>query len=276
MKKVVVELQEHPDYQDAIEYFLEMAENYHGHAKNIAGQTGDHAQSNVGQDPAFTTAYRNMRTLLERFANDTSMQPIFNATDDIYTDVQNDSELKAWFHELDSYIRKVLQEPGYVYEENCDSEARRLKENGKGFFSERYRPHREAWINAVQNWFTAYADDPLNVQLGEDVKRLTKNLVLDSDGKLTYKPHLLNDIRSVILPELLNYIGYVPVPRIEYTDKQFDLVIENLTLEAANLLPNVIEMEARNYFKLSPYGSINNDSRHSFMIDFSQVQASRL
>lgn len=94
--------------------------------------------------------------------------------------------------------------------EDCDEEARRLRSDGKGFFSERYRPHRERWTNAVEHWFRACmcpsrashaldladekpfidADDPLNVQFGEDVKRLTKQLALDSEGKMTYKPHL--------------------------------------------------------------------------------------
>lgn len=51
------------------------------------------------------------------------------------------------------------------------------------------------------------------------------------------------------------------------------VVIENLTLEGANLLPNVIEIEARNYFKVSPYANIKDVSKHSFMVSFSQVQA---
>jgi hypothetical protein len=41
-----------------------------------------------------------------------------------------------------------------------------------------------------------------------------------------------------------------------------DVVIENLTLESQNLLPNVIEIEARNYFKVSPYEQIKDQSKH--------------
>lgn len=49
--------------------------------------------------------------------------------------------------------------------------------------------------------------------------------------------------------------------------------IENLTLESQNLLPNIIEFEMRNYFKMSPYSEINDVSKHSFYISFAQVQA---
>lgn len=39
------------------------------------------------------------------------------------------------------------------------------------------------------------------------------------------------------------------------------------------LLPNILEFEAKNYFKISPYSAIKDQSKHSFWISFSQVQA---
>lgn len=94
------------------------------------------------------------------------------------------------------------------------------------------------------------ADDPLNKQFGEDWKTLTKDLLLDGEGNFKYKPHLWSDVRGVILPALLSNVGYVPIPRIEYTDNMLDLVIENLTLESQNIIPNIFEIEARTYHKV--------------------------
>ncbi|TKA56236.1 hypothetical protein B0A53_01526 [Rhodotorula sp. CCFEE 5036] len=54
--------------------------------------------------------------------------------------------------------------------------------------------------------------------------------------------------------------------------KDVDLVVENLTLETANLLPNIFEIEARNYFKLSQFDQLGDVSKHSFWVSFSQVQ----
>jgi len=94
-----------------------------------------------------------------------------------------------------------------------------------------------------------------------------------STGNLKYKPHLVQDLRHVIIPSIAKQIGYIPIPRAEYQDKQFDIVIENLTLEMANLLPNMVEIENKNYFRLSPYDNQGDFQQHSFMIGFSQVQA---
>jgi hypothetical protein len=65
----------------------------------------------------------------------------------------------------------------------------------------------------------------------------------------------------------------VPIPRIEYTDDSFDLVIENLTLSGKNLFPNIVSVEAKNYFKFSPYNTIQDDSSHDITLHFGQIQA---
>lgn len=157
--------------------------------------------------------------------------------------------------------------------DECDRDGRQLKESGKKFWDHKYAGHRENLFHAVEEFFYAYNEDPLNKQLGVDVKNLVKNLALDGDGNLKYKPHLIQDLRHVIIPSIAKQIGYIPIPRAEYQDKQFDIVIENLTLEMANLLPNMVEIENKNYFRLSPYDNQGDFQQHSFMIGFSQVQA---
>ncbi|GAA5960221.1 hypothetical protein JCM21900_000554 [Sporobolomyces salmonicolor] len=274
LKKVVVENQRHKDYQDAIEFFLDKAEHYQVHAKEATKQSGGTAAS-VRHDSDFQRAQHELRTLLERFANGASMQPIIDAINQLYTDAANDQELTNWFHELDGYVRQCLQEPGYIMKDEADRRGRELKDSGKRFWDPKegkYAPHKDRLFDEVEQFFTSYADDGLNQRLGESVKNLFTDLLFNSDGNLEYKPHLWGDIRSVILPSLFQQVGYVPIPRAEYTSKDVDLVIENLTLETANLLPNIFEIEARNYFKLSPYDNLGDVSKHSFWISFSQVQ----
>ena len=51
-------------------------------------------------------------------------------------------------------------------------------------------------------------------------------------------------------------VGYLPIPRIEYTDDSWDIVIENLALSGKNLFPNIVSIEAHNFIKFSPYNVI--------------------
>jgi len=272
LKKVIVECQKHQDYQEALSWFLSTFETYGSHGRTLAdhhaGKAGD-----VVEDPSLKRASSELRTLLERFANNKSLDDVFGAVDQLATDAQNDEELRAWFKDLDSYVRKTLLEPGYIISPDCNNQANRLQESGRRFFDDKYAGHKNALFDSVQAWFVAWSDDPLNKRFGTDWKRLTKDLLFAEDGSLSFKPHLWTDIRKVIAPALINHVGYIPIPRIEFTDNQMDLVIENLTLQGANILPNIISVEAHNFLEFSPYDAIPDNNSHDFKFTFSQIQA---
>lgn len=275
LKKVVVECQEHKDYQDAMQWLLDTAENYTGHAKNIASHGADSA-SNVAQDPAYNQATLQFRTLLERFANNQSMQPLIDAIDRLYSDAQNDQELRQWWSQVNDYAHSALLEPGFLLDDESDKQARQLQDSGKYFFNDKYKGHFDSFSNEIQTFFLAMGDDPLNQRFGEDWKRLVKDLLFDDAGDLTYKPRLWNDIRRVVAPAIFSNIGYIPIPRCEYADNKIELVIENLVLQGENLMPNRIFLDARNQFDFSPIPSLNSklDSHHHTMrVQLSQIQA---
>lgn len=272
LKKVIVEQQQHDDYNNAIDFFITQFYNYKGRGQDIANQ-GANKGGDVRSDPAYANAEMALRILLERFANNTSMQPIIDSINQLYKDADNDPELSKWWSEAGKYIRRVLQEEGYVMQDQCDEDGRRLRESGKQFWDEKYRGHREDLFESIEDFAHAYNEDPLNKKLGVDIKNLIKSLLYNKEGGLTYKSHLVSDIRHIILPEVIGKSGYWPVPRAEYQDNQFDIVIENVTLELANILPNLIEITNRNHFKLSAYDALGDYQEHEFKIGFSQVQA---
>ncbi|KAH7327708.1 hypothetical protein B0J17DRAFT_680633 [Rhizoctonia solani] len=272
MKKVIVECQKHEDYQGAIRWFLSAIESYHGHSRNMAA-TGQDSAKNVTSDPSLRLATRELRTLLERFANGHSMDPILDATGALWDDAQKDEDLRAWFRKTDEYVRRVLLEPGYVLQPQCNDRGNEIREEGHRFFDHKYKAHKDNLFDSIQRWFTAMGEDPLNKRFGEDWQRLTKDLLFDANGSLTFKPTLWSDIRRVILPAIVEQVGYIPIPRVEYTDNQLDLVIENLTLQGKNLFPNVVEIEAHNYVKFSPYRAISDEQVHDLTLSFGHIQA---
>ncbi|KAL7423409.1 hypothetical protein Q5752_000989 [Cryptotrichosporon argae] len=275
LKKVVVECQQHKDYQQAMSWLLDTLDSYKGHAKHVANK-GANAAQDANSDPALTGAVGGFVELLERFANGRSVSHIQDAIDQLYTDARNDDELRAWWSKADDYIHRALLEPGFILDDSSDEEARQLKESGKYFFQDKYRDHWNRLWDEVKAWFIALADDPLNHRFGEDWKRLVKDLLFDHEGNMTFKPKLWADIRHTVLPQLIRQIGYVPIPRAEYSDEKIDLVIENLVLSGPNLFPNVVVVENHNYFKFSPYDNINktlDTNHHRFRVGLSQIQA---
>jgi hypothetical protein len=103
---------------------------------------------------------------------------------------------------------QVLLEPGYVLEPACNNRTNELKESGRRFFGDKYRDHFDNIFDSIGNWFKAMGEDPLNARFAEDWGRLTRDLLFDSEGSLKFKAHLWNDIRTVILPTLVDKVFF--------------------------------------------------------------------
>ncbi|KAG6890844.1 hypothetical protein C0992_012483 [Termitomyces sp. T32_za158] len=262
----------HDDYQEAINWLLAYIGAYATEGRKKAQEHRKDVRA-VGEDKSLKRSIREIRTLLERFANNESMESIVDAFNVLRDDAQRDKELRDWFKELDTYVHQVLLEPGYVLDPACNDRAVQLRESGRRFYDVKYKGHFDRLFNSTGNWFKAMGEDPLNKQFGEDWARLTHDLLFDSDGSLKFKKDLWNDVRHVILPQIIDQVGYIPIPRIEYTDDSLDLVVENLTLSGRNLFPNIIALEAHNFLRFSPYASIADESRHRFTLTFGQMQA---
>ncbi|EMD31027.1 hypothetical protein CERSUDRAFT_120157, partial [Gelatoporia subvermispora B] len=271
-KKVILECQKHKDYQASMEWLLNFLEEYAGHGKTVAAQ-GKDAHQQATSDNSLQQATSELRALLERFANGMSLDVIGDAMRALYDDAQQDEELRNWFHQCDAYARRVLLDAGFVLEPKCNDEANQLRESGRRFYDDKYKGHFDNLFSSMGDWFRAMGDDPLNKRFGQDWARLTKDLLFDNEGSLKFKPELWMDVRKVILPSIIDRVGYVPIPRIEYTDDALDLVIENLALSGRNLFPNVVSVEAHNYMKFSPYNAITDEAHHEFILTFGQIQA---
>ncbi|KAI0296913.1 hypothetical protein B0F90DRAFT_1953317 [Multifurca ochricompacta] len=271
-KKAILECQKHNDHQESIRWLLSMIEEYAGHGRHIASEAKE-AGGKVADDDVLRTSTVQIRTLLERFANGKCMDIIFDAINNLIDDAKNDEEFRKWFQSVDTFSRKVLLEPGYVLESKCNSDGREIRDSGRCFYDEKYKAHFDRLFDSIGTWFSAMGEDPLNKRFGDDWARLTRDLLFDSEGSLKFKPDLWMDIRKVILPSIVDRVGHIPIPRIEYTDESLDLVVENLTLQGRNLFPNIVSFEVNNFMKFSPYNTINDVSHHEFTLMFGHIQA---
>lgn len=160
LKKMVVEIQGHQDYQRAIETLLQLAERYAGHSKDLAVQSKG-TVAGAHQDDALQLAeadlkvcfigfknehiqmLTNIKTLLERFANSTSSDDLIDSINQIYKDADRDPELKNWFKSLDAYVRRCLQQQGYIMEDASNEEWNRIYDHGHDLLRGRYRGHTD-------------------------------------------------------------------------------------------------------------------------------------
>lgn len=213
----------------------------------------------------------DLKVLIERFANSTSMDDLFDSINQIYTDADRDPELKNWFKSLDTYIRMCLKEQGYVLKDAANAEWDRLYDAGNFLLRERYRNHTNRVVDEVKFLADQFEQDAQNKAFGDAMNKLFTDLGNDENGKPTFKKHLVKDLSSVILPGIFENVRYVPIPRIEYSDPMADAIIENLVIEGDNLAPNVFEFSSDNFFRWGRK-TIKNSNKNKVMMSVSGIQ----
>jgi len=270
LKKMVVEIQGHQDYQQAIDTLLYLAETYSGHTKDIAHQTTGTVKQAHG-DTHLQSAERCLKTLIERFANNTSSDDLIDSINDIYRDADKDPQLKGWFRKVNTYIRKVLKEQGYILKDASTDEYNKLYDEGKFLLRDRYRDHTDRVLDEFKFMGDQFAADPQSQRFGSSVQKLFTELGNDENGKPVFKKHLVTDLTSVIVPGIFENVRYVPIPRIEYTDPMMDAIVENLVFESDNFFPNILEIGNDSYFRWGRK-SITSKNRQSFMVSVSGIQ----
>ncbi|AEO69099.1 uncharacterized protein THITE_2053088 [Thermothielavioides terrestris NRRL 8126] len=268
LKKMVLECQQHPDYYQAIETLLDLAEEYGGHANRLAkGGSGTvkDARSSLVQ------AETDLKTLLERFANGTSSDDLWDSINTIYEDADRDPQLRNWFKSLNTYIRRCLKEQGYILEDDSNVQWNRLYDEGNYLLRDKYRGHTNRIADEIKFLADQFDQDPQNKAFAASLTKLFNDLGNDEDGKPTFKPHLVRDLTDVILPAVFEKVAYIPVPRIEYSDPKFDAVIENLVLESDNFMPNLLEIYSENYMRFGRK-NVAGKRKHSVDVKVAGVQ----
>lgn len=213
----------------------------------------------------------DIKTLLERFANSTSADDLIDSINTMYRDADRDPELKGWFTSLDRYIRKCLQQSGYIMQDEANEEWNALYDKGNFLLRDRYKNHTDRVLDEFKFFGQQFDEDPQNKRFAATMQKLFTDLGNDENGKPTFKPHLLKDLSNVIVPDLFERVRYVPVPRIEYTDPQMDAIIENLVIESDNLAPNSFEFGSDNYFRWGRK-TVTSANKNKVMVSVSGVQ----
>ncbi|KAI9719898.1 MAG: hypothetical protein M1828_006028 [Chrysothrix sp. TS-e1954] len=270
LKKMIVEVQGHQDYQRAIESLLRLAETYQGHAKDVGSQSAGSAKG-AHTDAGLQSAEADLKVLIERFANSTSSEDLFDSINQLYRDADRDPELRNWFKQMDTYVRKCLKEQGFVMQDAANTEYNQLYDHGNFLLRERYRNHTDRVLDEVKFIADQFDQDPQNKAFAQSMNKLFLDLGNDENGKPTFKPHLLKDLSEIVIPGIFEHIRYVPIPRIEYTDPMVDLIVENLVIEGDNLAPNVFEFGSDNYFRWGRK-QIASKNKNKVMMSVSGIQ----
>ncbi|EIE81696.1 hypothetical protein RO3G_06401 [Rhizopus delemar RA 99-880] len=273
LQEVLGQIQKHSDYQGAIETLIGLIKTWSGRVSQVSGEVKSRAKEQDNTAHYREQAEREFRNLVEAWAQGHSLDSLLNGVRDVMNDVKQDDNLREYYHNVVRYVERLVREPGYATKDESTEEGRKLMDHGREVLHGNYDDHLRYLSDESRRYMKFMAEDEVSREINDRITAIHRDLWMDRDGNPAFKPHLLNDMRKTLLPAFMDEIRYIPVPRIEYSDKQFDVVVENLVISGDTLLPNVFDTKVESFNSFSLRSEYSKPSSQSLMVRMSEIQA---
>lgn len=248
LKQAVSKLRERTDYTDSVSTITQLIKRHAVIYASAAEETAAAAQENAEANEDFRKAVEQFWNLLRQFGDAEEWDKLKEKFHDVLRHAENDPEFERLMGDVASSLQDMLTDPAFF--DSAPAKLDELKEKSEQVGS-------EAGIRKDMDDFLAQAKRALrSVPPDNEVSKLvnaTKKLQHDVyNAYKDKKADLPVDIANVFFPMVLRMIQYIPIPRLEVSAPEMDLLIENLILEPgrtvnySSFLPYRINLLTRN------------------------------
>lgn len=248
--------QDNEDYHDAANTIFNILHKWIHKSLDTAGDVNtDTSLESFIDDPTpdqhLIKSIRSIRSFIERLAGGKSLDDFFATLRVCGVDIQQDDALRKLFDELLDYLRRSVDERGYVNSEEAAKTREDLKKRWKKL-SNGDAPEHKKWRDDFAKLSDEAAQFRDAFSAGEDTKRIQRaQAKLGSDIEQSFftatsegaqvalgaAPWVWQDMFQVYLPRLTSMLKDIPIPRTEYKDDDVEIVLENIDISTFNLLP---------------------------------------
>jgi hypothetical protein len=227
LKAVVTKLTKRNDYSDSVSTIGLLIKRYVMVYSRAADNTISTIQEDVDTNDELDRALKNAWSLLSSFGDKEAWKELELRANRVMEHSQKDPEFENLMDNVATSIQKMLTEPDFF--DSAGDKIDELKQKSKDVGME--SPLRQDIKNMMQQGRIAF-DSVMN---DEDISKLFKTslkiwAILSPANTIT-NPELLVDTYNVFIPLLIQAVQYIPIPRLEVSVPEVDLLLENLILE---------------------------------------------
>ena len=234
LKQAVLKLRKRNDYSDSVSTIGLLIKRYAKAYSRAVDQTISTAQDDVEANPELERAVKNFWTLMSSFGDHKEWELLEEKSKKLMEHSQNDPEFEDLMTDVGDSVQKLLTDPDFF--ESADKKIQQLREKSKEVGSESsLRKDVNDLLEQIQKTFQSVMQD-------RDVSKLitttTRIVNVLSPVNLATNSELIDDAFQVFVPLLIQAIQYIPIPRIEISVPEIDLLLENLIIEPGKTVNN--------------------------------------
>ncbi|KAI4148179.1 MAG: hypothetical protein L6R39_002867, partial [Caloplaca ligustica] len=234
LKKAITKLRKRNDYSDSVSTIGLLIKRYALAYSRAADQTLSAAQEDVNTNPELDRAIRNFWSLLSSFGDKRQWELLEEKFNKVMSHSQKDPQFESLMMDVGNSIQKLLTDPDFL--ESANEKIQELRDKAHQVDTESdLRKDIDDALAQAQVTFRSVVEDPDVSALVSTSSKII-NILVPSHTAANHE--LLNDAINVFLPLLIQAIQYIPIPRIEISVPEIDLLLENLILEPGRTVNN--------------------------------------
>lgn len=227
LKQAVMNLRQRTDYKDSVSTIAKLLERY-AYAYSRAGDAAiSTAQDDIHSNPALDTAIENFWELFSSFGDRKAWDQLRKDWQQLMSHAKSDPQFEKFMTEIGNAFQSMLLDPDFF--DNAQQKIDELREKSVKLGNEsKFREDFEQLLRQGQTTVKSIIED-------EDVNallRATRRIyTVLSPPERVANPDLVTDSIHIFLPLLIRSVQYLPIPRLEVSVPEMDLLLENLVLE---------------------------------------------
>ncbi|KAJ9497171.1 hypothetical protein H2202_007327 [Exophiala xenobiotica] len=227
LKQTVLKLRSRTDYHDSVSTISKLIQRYAIVYSRAADATLATAQDDIQTNPALDRAVRNFWDLMSSFGDRKQWEELEQDWNKVLSHANSDPQFENFMVDVGNAVQRMFTDPEFF--DNADKKLDELKEKSSKLSNEsEFRTDFDKLLRQAQLTVNSVLED-------KDVNGLliaTRRIfnALSPPNHIT-NPDLITDAIHIFLPLLIRSIQYIPIPRVEVSVPEMDLLLENLVLE---------------------------------------------
>lgn len=252
LKRTVTNLRQKRDYSESVSTLSLLLQRYALTYSRIAEDAMGATQQDIQPNPEMERAVKNFWAFLSSFGDREEWRKLEDAFHKVLEHSRKDPEFESLMTDMGNSLQKMLTDPSFF--DHADEKFQELRKKARGVGTESsLRQDVDTFLEQSQRTLQAVVRD-------DDVYKLlrtTTNIFNILSPKHAYtNDELVTDAINVFVPLLIQGIQYLPIPRLEVSTPEIDLLLENLIIEPGrtinhtSFLPFRFRVETYNDFEI--------------------------
>lgn len=234
LKEAVNKLRKRNDYSDSVSTIGLLIKRYAKIYSRAVDETINTAKDDVKPNSELDKAVQNCWALVSSFGDHQEWDKLRAKFEKVMEHSQTDPQFENLMTDVADSVQKLLTDPDFF--ESADKKIQELRDKAKETGTESgLRKDVDDVLSQMQVTFRSVVND-------EDVSKLVSTsariINILSPAHSVVNRELYDDAVHVFFPLLIQAIQYIPIPRLEISVPEIDLLLENLIIEPGRTINN--------------------------------------